>query len=1177
MSWTTYFNQTPNPSAFGSAIDLETLNGYQATQLDDFINTVIAKLNEEARLISPNAFYDLTKVRSLSAQNWDSLTNIDKFNLVVSNGETILNQEKNSSLTTNKVFDFYKKYYFRAPTQQELQALQSNPYGLGATTENQLKTKAIDALADYGIINKSEYEGLTPEQQVSKLDAFVSDPAQLRNAALKINNNIIDSDKVDLAPTDAISALIRMKDQGIVKLNTNNTYALQDGKGVNDLAEIDDGKWLTTYQVLEKKWRDSGSTDTFAQYLSQQQAFRAENERVNISESSPYALEVSKTLNKTLTDKIAAEVGSPETKLAEVQNKIEKLKADAYRQAYSQLNLFQTRERQNKDREALLGGGLSGFSTELAADLGVKTDFFKVGGLNSSTTYGWQKWFEDELAKRYDANSSGNRIASVLGTASEEDIKIASGFVNDYLRKRFDGSKSLAEFTSYIEPGTSTPLLERSPDVAWNKYSGDNYASLLGSIKDPNSNLGNFWNLLQAGWREGAGFNSGFYKGQQVLDSNQKTQTVESLWNGMKAIHELALQKNTTDLKTSDFDDGLKSELGVTSDDEVKNKINEYRAWWNKAFEYGSDIQSIDEFMQLHYNVYKQDLVSSNPTRLVSTPLGSELRINTPEAFKEQDQEKIQRMAETLAYEATKYVDQIQFGDFKTPEEYVKELMGNSDVSSIFKGTMLDGSSETDILRNFTQEFVGTISSYAGEQIRNNIRSLLAQNKRPDQSLLGVEYIQRSKEQALATIRNIIRSQSESTAVIASNIKAPSPGESLSTWFRNLGLEIIPGDTWDKFKKANNISSDLTFDQWERYYGNSSGQAQAFWEQWTRDNGIKMESVGGKINLVVLNPSSAWKTWGSNIVNAVSNNDTEVIKALRGASVDVKTNELNKSWYSSTNPYTKVVDDWKKATRYPTGKVVNISGTGAWKWAKESSIDPSGAWSEYVTEKRKTNSRFAKDAAGDDMSFQDWSASAKSYDINRFWQSTNGYWVQYLKDQGLASADSTEANLKVKTWGEWAAANDIDLTAAAANKDEIPNSFIDLHYNTLGGKSRVDEEYLDIYFPEFKMIDSQKNKAPDQPFDLSSFGLESFGTDKNSMLRDFDQFDPFKAISGDFGFDITNPSSLDTFDSKNTVDIKGDMSFGTGINTLTKKKPNAQYTQSFDGSFESFGGFDFEF
>ena len=1185
MSWTTYFNPTPNPSVFDPAVTYEVLNSYDQNQVNAFIDTVLAKLNKEVKLIDSRVSYDLSTIKLSIAQSWTSLPNVDKFNEIVKQGETLLTQQKNNTLTTDNINSFYQKYYFRQPTQQEIAAAQANPYGLGDSTKYQLKSQAINSLANYGLVNKKDYEGLSTDQQVAKLESFVSDINQIRDAANKANNNVIDSDKVNLNPIGAINALVQLKDQGILKLNDDNTYSYQSGKGVDDLATIDNGAWLTSYQKLEKQWRDSGSTQPFSTYLSQQQAFRAENERVRMSATSDYALDLANTLDVQLADKIAQEVGSPEQKLQEIQSKIDKLKTDAYKQAYNQLSIYQTKEQQQKDINSMLGDGLSSLTQELSQDFGIKSDVFKTSALNSSATYSWQKWFNDELAKRYDPNSSSNRIKSVLGEATVEEIGLASSFMNDFLRKRFDASKSLAEFTSYINPDEPTQLLEKESTALWNQYSTDNYYSLLGNITDPNSNLGNFWNLLQSSWKEGVGFDANYYKNQQVVDSNNKKKSIEQLWVDMRNIHQIAMDKNTTDLKPGDFDSTMRSALGVTTDAELTNRINEYRAWWNRAFEYGSNIDDLDQFTKMHYNVYKQDLASSNPSRLVVPADGAVLRVNSPDAIKDSDKEKIQSMAEKLAYEATNYINQIQYGEFMTPEEYVKTLMGNSDMSAMFKGTALDGSSETDILKEFNNEFVGVVSSYAGEQIRNNIRMLLEQNQAPNQELLGVEYIERTKEQALSTIRNIIKNQSTGSSVLANNIKAPAPGESLSAWFRNLGLEIVPGDTWEKFKATNNISNDISFEEWEKYYsyqsnGKGGTLGQDFWNQWSQANGVNMQTVNGRINLAVTNPGTAWKTWGNNIVNSVAQNNSSIISALDGASVEVKKDELNKAWYSSTNPYTKIIDDWNKAARNPSNKIASITTTSAWKWAKDNKVDPSGAWTQYVNEKRQTNSKFAKNAAGDDMSFEDWAASAKSYEVDNFWKASNSYWLGYLVDTGIAKPSSTPSSLNIKTWKEWADENNVELSTISTYSDgaAIPSQFLELHYANLGGKSRIDEEYLNIYFPEFQQLEQKENSTSfDSPFDLTAFGLDSMSTDPDSMMQDFDRFDPFKAISSDFGFDITNPGSVDTFDSKNTVDIKGDMNFETGINTLTKKKTNTQYVADFDMGFGDFGGASFGF
>lgn len=1181
MSWTTYFNQNPDPSAFDPSVDIETLNGYQASQVDSFLSSVISKLNEEARRMNSGLVYDLNQVKGLSPQNWDSLTNVDKFNLVVANGETILTQVKNSTLTTTAISDFYQKYYFRQPTATELEALSVNPYGLGESTQKELKTQAISYLDSYGIVDKSNYEGLSQDQQIAKLDTYLSRPSDIRATATYINNDLIDADKVELDPYGSISALIQLKDSGAATINSSSKYSFVDDNGIDQLAEIDSGKWLTTYQSLEKKWRESGTTQTLSEYLASQQAFRAENERITLSPTSDYEVELSGTLDKILADQIAANIGSPEEKLAEIQTKIDKLKEDAFTKSYNQLKLYQTQEEQQGSVDDLFGeDSLQSFAEEMAADLGVKSDFFKIGDLNSSVTYDWQKWFDTELAKRYDTEENPSYVKSILGSdLSDEDIDIARGFIDSFLRERFDGSKALSEFNSYIEPGQGNVVLEESAVDAWSKYSDDNYYSLLGNLTDPNSNLGNFWTLLKSGWASGLGFSSQYYKDQEVIDSNQQTVTIEKLWDGLKAIHAVALEKNTTDLKASDFDESIYTTLGIETEEQLTNKINEYRAWWNRAFEYGSDLNNLDEFTSMHYNVYKQELVSSSLSKLVVVPDGKVLNINTPDAFEEADRLKIQQMAESLAYEASNYISRIQYGEFTPPEEYVKDLLNNASIFSMFSGTALDDTSALDIIKEFTDDFVGTISTYAGEQIRNSIRALIDEGTFPSQEELGVDYIERSKEQALSTIRNIIRKDAETTAVNALNIKAPLPGQSLSEWFRNLGLEIIPGDTWTKFKSEHGISDSLSFEDWEKYYSyqsNGSGGVlgEDFWKQWSADNQVTMSVVNDRVSFFVASPSSAWKTWGNNIVNSISKNDSSIINALDGASVEVKEGELNKSWYSSTNAYTKVLDDWKKVKINSTDELIDIDNNEAWKWAKESNMDPTETWNEYVTEKQKTNRSFGKDAAGDTMTYDEWAADAKSYDIDEFWKSTNSHWVQYLIDKRIAKPDSTDTDLKIKTWEEWAADNNIVISDSTNDYDKnyIPNAFLDLHYSVLGGKAKVDEEYLSIYFPEFELLASDDSSDFSENFDLTEWGFDSNDMSIESMLEDFDSYDPFKAIDSDFGFD----SEFSSSSSSSSPLVSVDTSFGVNVTTTSKSKTNSQYTLNFDLGFDSaFGDFDF--
>lgn len=1182
MVWTDYFNNSPNPTVFDSSVTLEVLNGYSQLELTNFINTVVNKLNEEARNFNTSITYDLAKIKSSIPSNWDSLTNVDRFNTTVISGATFLDQQKTSSTSIENIDAFYRKYYFRSPTQTEVNNLINSPYGLGDIAKPALKEQAVNSLISYGVLNASDYNGLTPEEKVAKLEAFTTDSNAVRDAALRMNNNLIDSDKVTMSPNTAITALIQMKDQGIAKLNSNNTYSYNSGKGIDDLATIDSGKWLTSYQTLEKSWRDSGSQQPFSEYLASQQAYRSETDRLPVD--FQYTQDVFGSLSSQLAEQIANQVGTPEAKLTEIQQKIEKLKADAYSQAYNQLNIYKNKEEQQKILNDTFGDSLQSMTTQFAQDFGLKSDFFKIGGLSSSATYGWQKWFEDELAKRYDPSNASNKINSILKGASQEDITLASNFMKDYLQRRFDGSKSLAEFTSYISPSEANPVLEQEAAAIWNEYSSDSYYQLLGSITDPNGNLGNFWTLLKNNWAQGEKLDPMYYKNQSIIDSNGKQQTVEKFWSGLKAIHEVALQKNTTDLTDKDFSSSIYAATNTANAAELNAKIQEYRKWWNEAFADGTDIESLEDFVKLHYNVYTRQL--SGYEQLVQPASGEGLKIADGSGMKAEDQERIREMGKRLTYEATKYMSQIQYGEFITPEEYVQQIVGDNSIFEMFGGTALEGASELDMIKEFNAEFASTLSSYAGEQIRNQIRALIDNNQMPSQSQLGVDYIERTKAQALATIQNIIKSKSEGSAVIINNVKAPAPGESLTGWFRNLGLEIVPGDTWSRFKTANGIPYNMTLEQWEKESYNQYGSdgkslSEKFWQEWARDNGINMANINGFISMVVENPSTAWKTWSNNIVDKTTKSDQSIISALDGASVTLKENELNKSWYSSTNSYTKVMDGWKSAIRTPSSKILNVSTSNLWEWAKENQVDTTTAWESYKQQQRVSNPNFAKDAAGDDFSFQEWADTASGTDVDKFWKNSSSFWVQYLVDKGVADPSSSTNNLKIKSWSDWAGSNNIDLSQysySSINEGTLPGEYLDLHYNMLGGKAKVNEAYLDTYFPEFKIIEQQQSSSSESMFDLSAFGLDSVKTGKDDLLGDFNTFDPFKTIGGDFGFDITNPMSIDNYDSKNTQNITGDIQFNFDVTSSYNKKKNTAFLEDFDSmGFGDFGGASFGF
>jgi hypothetical protein len=71
-------------------------------------------------------------------------------------------------------------------------------------------------------------------------------------------------------------------------------------------------------------------------------------------------------------------------------------------------------------------------------------------GQGNSMTYNWQKWFDEELANRY-SNLKEITNPEDAKQIHKVDQNFAKQFVEGYLKPRFDNSKSMSEFISYID------------------------------------------------------------------------------------------------------------------------------------------------------------------------------------------------------------------------------------------------------------------------------------------------------------------------------------------------------------------------------------------------------------------------------------------------------------------------------------------------------------------------------------------------------------------------------------------------------------------------------------------------------------------------------------------------------------------------------------------------------
>ena len=95
-------------------------------------------------------------------------------------------------------------------------------------------------------------------------------------------------------------------------------------------------------------------------------------------------------------------------------------------------------------------GGYLAMSGQGAAAKNLEKGVKSMLGQGNSMTYNWQKWFDEELANRY---SNLREIANPEDAKQihKVDKNFAKQFVEGYLKPRFDTSKSMSEFISYID------------------------------------------------------------------------------------------------------------------------------------------------------------------------------------------------------------------------------------------------------------------------------------------------------------------------------------------------------------------------------------------------------------------------------------------------------------------------------------------------------------------------------------------------------------------------------------------------------------------------------------------------------------------------------------------------------------------------------------------------------
>lgn len=401
---------------------------------------------------------------------------------------------------------------------------------------------------------------------------------------------------------------------------------------------------------------------------------------------------------------------------------------------------------------------------------GIEKGIEQITGVSSnSTIYNWQKWFDDTLLKRYEnydyvateytpeeiANfksifeneikiydkqvqdgvtdaekpnvlkiaeklnlnttdkkflDNPENLNQIIATANIDAQKeFVTSFIDGYLKPRFDQSKSMDEFISYLDVKEEEQNIFQSQSTV-NKLK--QIAELRGK---------SFLDLINAAEKAEASFNADFYL--DPLANNTKEISLQKQ-------QEYALQKEIVGADFEAAKQGIKGEDGID--------------WALEAYRYGyENTYKTDpkEFAKLHYQVKGSRGLAKNAEG-VSFLLDPAEDILPYEELKK----KIDSFGTELLLRKELYGD-ASFMEFVTPEEFADSVLASVDPAQNKEEwkELLEklGLDYTEDLNQVKEYLIESFRTDEAKVIRENIKYLNETKQDLTQKTLGVSYIER--------------------------------------------------------------------------------------------------------------------------------------------------------------------------------------------------------------------------------------------------------------------------------------------------------------------------------------------------------------------------------------------------------------------------------------------------
>ena len=644
--------------------------------------------------------------RKLNEENQALNANYDKGLLVISStkgGDYVARREVLKKLGISNLEDNFKSFYLTEKLQPWDSALGAKPiYGdfdpsYYKNQNPQLAQKYADAVKndDVDIVNRYGENGYYLWHYTTQ-----GKPAGLRGNAPEVTAQA--NKYVEKTPTDQELQLVRDLQLGIdTQTQTDRLLKIPEIAAEWEKAKNNDPYWK---QLAKEKFLNPQEGEDFIALFRLSQRPKDKEVAFANSINLDYGItELEDAINQIVGEKASVDVTKfgalTQNVLKDTIEEIKKAKAkEAEFDLLSGLGSVGEIININKTiADSLLVDSGIGAYASMMGDKSFNQDNLEeslqnITGIQNNVTYNWQQWFDETLKKKYELEQELAYKRDTPKGAVEQKIKIeaefARNFITDYLQPRFDQSKSMNEFTEYLDVRQE----EKNP------FQTEDMVSAVSRLADLRSN--EYLQNVQKESAKGRFFDADFY------------------FNPTGNAAEQSLYE--------------KQANEVASDWEKAKKGDAY--WAEQAYRFGIDVNNKKDFAKMHFEVKGQGqgfdpaedfLTASKVKDFIYTKVLPEL---SDEALKQKN----------------------VFGVFLLPEEFADDLLEGLDPNvpeqwqEALKDLNMDDFKGT--IDELKEEIMNTVRTGSAEEIRQNIKYLQEKKLKPTQERLGVTYIQRDED-----------------------------------------------------------------------------------------------------------------------------------------------------------------------------------------------------------------------------------------------------------------------------------------------------------------------------------------------------------------------------------------------------------------------------------------------